>query len=404
VFVSDCGRAAFLCAACLMRYTPRSTLSPPISRCTRCAPETRTPSHTRGQDRVKIRPWLRSDTLVEIHGTPKHPQTSPLDTPPCALTPVRAPAGRHRGRRLPHRRRHRRRQGLCPPSQPCISCALWSSALNTSFSQAAHATSVADMAFAMLRAVRRINAPNSKQPLAIRVGIHSGPVMTGVPPPPLALPPPRLSPQQGRAWQACSGLRCPSSASLATRSAPTPGIALPSARRCTRASCNGRGPPHFRGAAAPRRASLDGLTVRIAPPAVSFAVSFLVVNRVFSPQVNTASRMESGGEPGRIQVTPATAELLRVEGYAVESRGIMQVQPTHGAAPAGARAASGRPLRAVWCRKPGPGPAASRHAARGRSQRSTAFNRAFNRFTPRRSMRWARPRRSRGRGLCRRSG
>ena len=110
--------------------------------------------------------------------------------------------------------------------------------------------------------------------------------------------------------------------------------------------------------------------VRIAPP----AVSFLVVHRVFSPQVNTASRMESGGEPGRIQVTAVTAELLRAEGYAVESRGIMQVQSTRGAAPAGARAASGCPLRAIGCRKLGPGPAARRHAARGRSQRSTASN------------------------------
>jgi guanylate cyclase len=42
--------------------------------------------------------------------------------------------------------------------------------------------------------------------------------------------------------------------------------------------------------------------------------------------VNTASRMESEGIPGQIQITPATHDLLRDNGYTFEPRGIIQVK------------------------------------------------------------------------------
>jgi class 3 adenylate cyclase len=42
--------------------------------------------------------------------------------------------------------------------------------------------------------------------------------------------------------------------------------------------------------------------------------------------VNTASRMESGGIPGRIQVTPATYDLLAGNGYTFEPRGTIEVK------------------------------------------------------------------------------
>jgi class 3 adenylate cyclase len=42
--------------------------------------------------------------------------------------------------------------------------------------------------------------------------------------------------------------------------------------------------------------------------------------------VNTASRMESGGIPGRIQVTPATYELLAGNRYSFEPRGTIEVK------------------------------------------------------------------------------
>ena len=41
--------------------------------------------------------------------------------------------------------------------------------------------------------------------------------------------------------------------------------------------------------------------------------------------VNTASRMESEGIPGRIQVTPATYELIK-DAYACEPRGTVEVK------------------------------------------------------------------------------
>jgi class 3 adenylate cyclase len=41
--------------------------------------------------------------------------------------------------------------------------------------------------------------------------------------------------------------------------------------------------------------------------------------------VNTASRMESGGAPNRIQVTKATYELLRAE-FELERRGTIEVK------------------------------------------------------------------------------
>jgi class 3 adenylate cyclase len=41
--------------------------------------------------------------------------------------------------------------------------------------------------------------------------------------------------------------------------------------------------------------------------------------------VNTASRMESGGVPGAIQLTPATYELIR-DGFVCEPRGVVSVK------------------------------------------------------------------------------
>ena len=42
--------------------------------------------------------------------------------------------------------------------------------------------------------------------------------------------------------------------------------------------------------------------------------------------VNTASRMESGGIAGQIQVTPATYELLSGNGYQFDPRGTIEVK------------------------------------------------------------------------------
>jgi class 3 adenylate cyclase len=41
--------------------------------------------------------------------------------------------------------------------------------------------------------------------------------------------------------------------------------------------------------------------------------------------VNTASRMESGGVPGSIQLTAATCDLIK-ESFVCESRGVIQVK------------------------------------------------------------------------------
>jgi adenylate cyclase len=41
--------------------------------------------------------------------------------------------------------------------------------------------------------------------------------------------------------------------------------------------------------------------------------------------VNVASRMETTGEPGRIQVSPATHALIR-HGFACEERGVVEVR------------------------------------------------------------------------------
>ena len=46
---------------------------------------------------------------------------------------------------------------------------------------------------------------------------------------------------------------------------------------------------------------------------------------VWGDAVNTASRMESTGEPGKIQVAPATRELLG-ERFAFEERGVVEVR------------------------------------------------------------------------------
>jgi class 3 adenylate cyclase len=46
---------------------------------------------------------------------------------------------------------------------------------------------------------------------------------------------------------------------------------------------------------------------------------------VWGDTVNTASRMESHGEPGRIQVTAATAERLR-SGFRLERRGEIDIK------------------------------------------------------------------------------
>ncbi|KAJ1486161.1 adenylyl cyclase, partial [Baffinella frigidus] len=43
-----------------------------------------------------------------------------------------------------------------------------------------HATAVADMAFAMHAGAKLISAPHTGEPLCIRVGVHTGPAMTGV--------------------------------------------------------------------------------------------------------------------------------------------------------------------------------------------------------------------------------
>ena len=42
--------------------------------------------------------------------------------------------------------------------------------------------------------------------------------------------------------------------------------------------------------------------------------------------VNTASRMESEGVPGEIQISPATYELLAGTGYRFETRGSISVK------------------------------------------------------------------------------
>ena len=44
----------------------------------------------------------------------------------------------------------------------------------------AHVTAVADMAFAMHAGAKLIDSPYNREPLNIRIGIHSGPAMTGV--------------------------------------------------------------------------------------------------------------------------------------------------------------------------------------------------------------------------------
>ena len=42
--------------------------------------------------------------------------------------------------------------------------------------------------------------------------------------------------------------------------------------------------------------------------------------------MNTASRMESHGEPGRIQITAAVREALAGQAFELESRGMVEVK------------------------------------------------------------------------------
>lgn len=47
---------------------------------------------------------------------------------------------------------------------------------------------------------------------------------------------------------------------------------------------------------------------------------------LFGDTVNTASRMESSGEPDKIQVTSVTADKIRAKGYKLVSRGHVKVK------------------------------------------------------------------------------
>lgn len=47
---------------------------------------------------------------------------------------------------------------------------------------------------------------------------------------------------------------------------------------------------------------------------------------LFGDTVNTASRMETSGEPNKVHVSDVTAELLKVAGYNVRQRGLVQVK------------------------------------------------------------------------------
>ena len=50
---------------------------------------------------------------------------------------------------------------------------------------------------------------------------------------------------------------------------------------------------------------------------------------LFGETINLASRMESHGEPGRIQISPSTKtllELTQAEGFKIESRGTITVK------------------------------------------------------------------------------
>jgi guanylate cyclase len=47
---------------------------------------------------------------------------------------------------------------------------------------------------------------------------------------------------------------------------------------------------------------------------------------VWGDTVNTASRLDSHGEAGRIQVQAATAEVLRAQGFELRPRGVVEVK------------------------------------------------------------------------------